>query len=358
MADPWGLGVSMAERPKLGELLVAAGVIDAAALDAALARQRIQGGRLGKLLVEAGALTEETLVRTLARQLSIPVAWLRDKQVKAEVLAYLPGHVALKHRCLPVLVDRRGTDTLLVAMEDPSDAAALDEVAIAAGCPVRVVLAAPSELDDALARHYPGEEEPELLLEDPLASKVAAEAEAEVDAKAEADARDEAEAEAPAFDLAAPRDEGLDLGSDLDLVAPSGGVDLESDDALDLEADTDGGGRPADSLDAAIDDVRAAPPDRVDRSDALSIDDDTADADTGTDLHIGPDLDTGDESSDGATRAAAAGPAARDSARELELLPRDPELRAVVLLLIERGLLSRDDIALRLRAARNGSAES
>jgi hypothetical protein len=331
----------MDQRPRLGELLVAAGVIDAAALEAALEKQRTQGGRIGKLLLDAGALSEETLVRTLARQLSIPVAWLRDKQVKPEVLAHLPGHVAFKHRCLPVLIDRRGTDTLLVAMEDPSDTAAQDEIAVAAGCPVRVVLAAPSELDDALARHYPGEEEPELLLEDPLASK----AEAEVEARAEADA--------PAFDLAAPGDEGLDLGSDLDLVAPSGGgVDLESEDALDLEADTDAGGHPADSLDAAIDDVRSAAPGHADRSDAQSI----ADADTGTDLDIGPDLDTGEQSS--APRVTASGSSERDSARELEQLPRDPELRAIVLLLIERGLLSRDDIALRLRAARNGSAES
>ncbi len=349
MADPCSLGVSMEQRPRLGELLVAAGVIDAAALEGALAKQRTQGGRIGKILLEAGALSEETLVRTLARQLSMPVAWLRDKQVKPDVLAHLPGHVALKHRCLPVLIDQRGTDTLLVAMEDPSDTAALDEFAIAAGCPVRVVLAAPSELDDALARHYPGEEEPELLLVDPLAGKT------------------EAATEPPAFDLAAPADESLDLGSDLDLDAPAqGGVDLESD-ALDLEADTDTGGRPADSLDAAIDDVRTVGRERAAQVDAQSdADADTgtdldigADLDAGADLDIGPDLDTGAERSRSAPHAAQLDGSEQDPARGREVLPRDPELRAVVLLLIEGGLLSRDELALRLRAARSaGDSES
>jgi len=366
MADPWCLGVSMAQRPKLGELLVAAGVIDAAALEGALAKQSTQGGRLGKLLVEAGALSEETLVRTLARQMSIPVAWLRDKQVKPEVLAHLPGHVALKHRCLPVLIDRRGGDTLLIAMEDPSDATALDEIASAAGCPVRVVLAAPSELDDALARHYPddeeapGDEEPELLLDDPLAIKSDSDLPAIKSGAEEPASRPAvaAEAETPGFDLAAPGDSGLDLGSDLDLVAPpGGGVDLEAGDALDLEADTDAGGRAADSLDAAIDDVRAAAP----AGDADSLADTGTDLDIGpdletedgpdSDLDIGPDLELDDDSPGSGPRIAASGSSGQEAAREA--LPRDPELRAVVLLLVERGLLTRDEIALCLHAAQD-----
>jgi hypothetical protein len=365
----------MAQRPRLGELLVAAGVIDAAALEAALAKQQAQGGRIGKILLEAKALSEETLVRTLARQLSIPVAWLRDKQVKPEVLAHLPGHVAQKHRCLPVLIDQRGTATLLVAMEDPSDGAALDEIALAAGCPVRVVLAAPSELDDALARHYPGDaadddEEPELLLEDPLAVKPEA-----------------AEPADPAFDLTAPGDSGLDLGSDLDLAPPSqngAGLDLESNDALDLDAETDAAaGRFSDSLDAAIDDVRSADvrkqeadpeadtdtdldigpdldagPD-LEADSHLEVDSDLdsgSDLDTGSDLELGADLEAGDASLGG--ELAAAGPSELPSAREPVLWPRDPELRAVVQLLIERGLLSSDEITRCLRAVRSPDSES
>jgi hypothetical protein len=387
----------MAERPKLGELLVTAGVVDAAALDAALAKQRAQGGRIGRLLVEAGVLSEETLVRTLARQLSIPVAWLRDKQVKPEVLARLPGHVARRHRCLPVLIDSRGTETLLVAMEDPSDAVALDEVAAAAACPVRVVLAAPSELDDALLRHYPDDEEPELLLEEPLLPKPRPPDEAQsakqapppAEAQSAELARPPAGSDDAAFDLAAPGDASLDLGSDLDMDAPrSGGVDLDSDDALDLDADTAAGGRPADSLDAAIDDARGAAG-RSGASHALDLDtgtdeleadtgtdldtgSDELEADTGTDLDVGPDLDAdadtgtdlaaGDELEIGPnldaredSQRAASGARVSSAAPGSAALPRDPELRAVVRLLIERGLLDAEEIAQCLRAAREPS---
>src|SRR5262245_33621161 len=222
------------ERPKIGELLVAAGVIEEAVLDSALEKQRTQGGRLGRILIAMGALDEEMLVRTVARQLDMPVAWLRGKQVKKEVLALLPGHVARRHRCLPVMVDRKGPETLLVAMEDPSDASALDDVASAAGRPVRVVLASPSELEDAIARHDPappgGDEEPEprhepepepdpepddesdddeaeLLLTDPLGQT----------GSAEPSLRRIADEETPV----APRAEidPLDLGGDFDPIA-------------------------------------------------------------------------------------------------------------------------------------------
>ena len=117
----------MSVRPKLGELLVAASVIDQATLDQALEKQAADGGRIGKILVTMGALDEEKLVRTVARQLDLPVVRLKGKQVKADVLAFLPGHVARAHRCLPVMVDRRGGDTLLLAMEDPSDNVGLDQ---------------------------------------------------------------------------------------------------------------------------------------------------------------------------------------------------------------------------------------
>ncbi|HXK24197.1 MAG TPA: hypothetical protein VMS55_16125 [Myxococcota bacterium] len=350
------------ERPKIGELLVAAGVIEPDVLEMALEKQRAQGGgRLGGILVRMGALDEELLVRTVARQLELPVAWLRGKQVKPEVLSQLPREIALRHRCLPVMIDRKGPETLLVAIEDPSDTSALDEVAIAAGRPVRVVLASPSELDDALARHYPGEppqeiesdeeEEPELLLTDPLGES----------ASAEPDLRRVArDADEPA---SLPPPDPLDLGGDY-APAPGGheapaevaadepagvnagesafaGADLATDPLLpgvDAEpADDLGLGvaparhrpRLGDSLDDAIDEVRGAG-------------DLALDSDDGELAHEAPSL-FGDDPLE-VTLAPPPRPARADA------LPRDPELRAVVLLLIERGLVTREEVAERLRA--------
>ena len=146
----------MADRPRLGELLVGAGVIDRAQLGAALAEQRKWGSPLGTIVVRMGFVDEETLVRTLARQLKLPLAWLRGKRIGYGVLTTLPGELAQKHRCLPLSVHGEGTGrTLYLAMQDPVDLQALDEIRFHVGCTIKPVLAAPSELEEALRRHYP-----------------------------------------------------------------------------------------------------------------------------------------------------------------------------------------------------------
>ena len=145
----------MAERPKLGELLVMAGAIDQAQLGAALADQRKFRRPLGVTLVRMGFLDEETLVRTLARQLKLPIAWLRGKWVEPEVLELVPAEIALKHRCLPLaLIDEGRGKTLHLAMQDPQDLETLDTVRFHVGHNVSPVLTAPSELEEALQRHY------------------------------------------------------------------------------------------------------------------------------------------------------------------------------------------------------------
>ena len=140
-------------RPKLGELLVDAGVVDEMQLEAALGEQKNWGERLGQTLLQMGVLDEETLVRTLARQLAIPVVWLRGKRIKPEVIELLSSDFIQKNRVLPVLLDQRGTRTLILAMEDPCNIEVIDAVARDAGVPVKPALAAPSELDDAIGRH-------------------------------------------------------------------------------------------------------------------------------------------------------------------------------------------------------------
>jgi type IV pilus assembly protein PilB len=145
----------MSERPKLGELLVMAGAIDQTQLGAALADQRQFGRPLGSILVQMGYLDEETLVRTLARQLKLPIAWLRGKWVEAQVLELVPAELALKHRCLPLMLTEDASGKVLhLAMSDPNDLEALDAVGFRLGHKVDPVLAAQSELDDALQRHY------------------------------------------------------------------------------------------------------------------------------------------------------------------------------------------------------------
>jgi type IV pilus assembly protein PilB len=146
----------MAAKFKLGELLVQAGMIDEAQLRAALGEQGKWGNPLGMTIVRMGFLDEETLIRTLARHLQLPLAWLRGKRVKDEVLALVPGEIASKYRCMP-LASSNGPEgrVIFLAMQDPSDLNSIDEIGFKLGCKIKPVLVAPSELENALGRHYP-----------------------------------------------------------------------------------------------------------------------------------------------------------------------------------------------------------
>jgi len=147
----------MGGRLKLGQILLKKGLISPEQLASALGEQERWGSRLGMTLVRMGFLEEEALVRVLAGQLRLPVARIRGKSVNAEVLDLVPVELAEKYRCLPLFIrEEGGAKTLFLAMEDPSDLESLDDLSFRIGEKLRPVLVAPTELEDALARHYHG----------------------------------------------------------------------------------------------------------------------------------------------------------------------------------------------------------
>jgi type IV pilus assembly protein PilB len=145
----------MTVRQKIGDLLVASGTIDEAQLEAALVEQEKLGRPLGMTLVRLGFLDEETLVNTLASQLKLPVVKLAGKVVNPDVLERVPIDLAEKHRCIPLLVNMEGGQQVLyLGMEDPANLDAIDELSSRTGDSIKPVLVAPSELEEALHRHY------------------------------------------------------------------------------------------------------------------------------------------------------------------------------------------------------------
>ena len=147
----------MGGRLKLGQILVSKGIISPEQLASALGEQERWGSRLGMTLVHLGFLEEETLVRVLAGQLRLPVARIRGKTVNGDVLGLVSVEQAEKYRCLPLFVrEEAGAKVLFLAMEDPSDLQSLDELSFQVGEKLRPVLVAPTELEDALQRHYHG----------------------------------------------------------------------------------------------------------------------------------------------------------------------------------------------------------
>lgn len=143
------------QRPKVGEILVAAGVIDEQQLRAALGEQARWGRPLGATLVKLGFVEEKELVRALASQLGMPMAILDGKRIPSEVLAWVPREVAERERVIPLFVRQEGGRRLLfVGVEDPGNLAAFDDLAFRTGMEIKPVMVGPSELFEAIDRCY------------------------------------------------------------------------------------------------------------------------------------------------------------------------------------------------------------
>ncbi len=111
----------------MGDLLLRAGLISDSDLRVALAQQKQHGGKLGEHLVRVNLLTEETLARALAQQLGLQYTDLSQPPPPA-IAQLLPEKVAAKLQALPTSFDPR-TGVLTVAVSDPLDDEAMDEVA-------------------------------------------------------------------------------------------------------------------------------------------------------------------------------------------------------------------------------------
>jgi hypothetical protein len=147
------------QKPRLGQLLVRAGVLDTGSLGKALVEHERSGRPLGVTLVELGFVSEAVLVSTLGHQLGLPIARVGSWPVNPELRELVPASIAEKHRCLPLALKDEGTrQSLYLAMADPSDLECLEAVRLVTEREIRIVLAAPSEMDAALARHYRGAE--------------------------------------------------------------------------------------------------------------------------------------------------------------------------------------------------------
>ena len=138
---------------RLGELLVAQKSVSPGQVQAALASQRVNGGRLGLNLVELGFATRDEIGALLSRQYGIPSIALSRFDIDAHVIGLVPADLARAHQIVPI--DRSGP-VLVVAAADPTSSRALEEVARATGCTVKPVVATEVEMRGALARYYEG----------------------------------------------------------------------------------------------------------------------------------------------------------------------------------------------------------
>ncbi len=150
----------MVQRIKLGELLVRAGVLDEPRLKAALHEQERWGGRLGATLVSMGFVAEDILVKALSKQLAVPIARLDQLDVPQNILDRVDLDFAKQHGVVPerYLADRK---TLVVAMADPINVTAIDEMSRRTGMRIQPTVGGERAINLAMTRLY-GEITPEL----------------------------------------------------------------------------------------------------------------------------------------------------------------------------------------------------
>ena len=136
---------------KLGELLVRSGRINPAQLNEALALQKEQGGRVGTNLVKLGYLTEKQLVESLSQHFKVPSVDLTGVDIDEAVLKIIPADLARKYTILPVT--KTGA-TITVAMIDPTNVFAMDDVKFMTGYRVEPVVASETGIRAAIDRYY------------------------------------------------------------------------------------------------------------------------------------------------------------------------------------------------------------
>jgi type IV pilus assembly protein PilB len=144
---------------KLGEILVRENLISPQHLREALDYQREHGGRLGFNLVKLGLISDDMITAVLSRQYGIPSVNLDLFSIDATVLSLIPQEVAQKHSVLPL--SRVGA-TLTLAMVDPTNVFAMDDVKFMTGLNVEPVVVAEGSVQQAIAKYYGTSREIEL----------------------------------------------------------------------------------------------------------------------------------------------------------------------------------------------------
>ena len=144
---------------KLGEILVRENLISPQSLREALDHQREHGGRLGFNLVKLGFVSDDMITAVLSRHYGIPSVNLELFNIDPAVLRLIPQEVAQKHSVLPL--SRVGA-TLTLAMVDPTNVFALDDVKFMTGLNVEPVVVAEGSVQQAIAKYYGTSREIEL----------------------------------------------------------------------------------------------------------------------------------------------------------------------------------------------------
>lgn len=153
------------KKLRLGDVLVQNGVITEEDLQRGLERQKGSGRKLGETLVDEGIATEENIARALSKQFHYDMVDLQNTVIPQEILDLVPASVLKKHRAIPFEYSPDNMNVLRVAMSDPMDIAAMDDINIITNLQVEPVVATMGSVMLAID-HYYGQAEVNSALEE------------------------------------------------------------------------------------------------------------------------------------------------------------------------------------------------
>ncbi|MDD5108093.1 MAG: hypothetical protein PHC29_01075 [Candidatus Omnitrophica bacterium] len=136
---------------QLGELLLDRGIISQLQLDQALGVQRDKGGLIGEILVELGFVKEDDIAQSLTAQYGFPYLPLGSYDVNVDITSIIPGRVARQYLLVPI--DKIGNN-LTLAMSNPLNVQAIEDVELLSGCSVQTFVSTSSDIKKAIEKYY------------------------------------------------------------------------------------------------------------------------------------------------------------------------------------------------------------
>lgn len=138
-------------RKQLGQLLIERKVIDQGQLEQAVSIQKGKGGLLGEILVELGFAKEEDIAQALTAQYGFPYLPLNNYDINPDIIKLIPARVARQYIIIPI--DKIGK-SLTLAMSDPLNTQAIEDVEMLSGCSVQTFVSTATDIKKAIQKYY------------------------------------------------------------------------------------------------------------------------------------------------------------------------------------------------------------
>lgn len=142
------------KKIRIGDVLVAAGAITEEQLQEGLAKQKKTGRKLGNALVDLGFISNDMLITVLTTQLGIDYIELKGAKIEDKVIHMVPESMVTKYQAIPIEVDPDNPNILKVAMADPMDIMAMDDIGLVTNLQVEPMLASEEGIKNAIDKYY------------------------------------------------------------------------------------------------------------------------------------------------------------------------------------------------------------